>query len=314
MKVSEFMVDLHKRLMEERKVAESTATQYIQTLFKLNNSKPFNNMSWTRKYDTVQEIINSYAPSTQHTQYMVLSSVLFLFNDKSTYKAAYNHWRQKLQEAMKERSAEDPHEKSEKQEENWESWEDILKKKESMRADLSSFISNKHLTPAQYDKLQQYAILSLYTDIQPRRNQDYLDMFVVKKLGKDYDKAKNYYDMTTQRFVFNKYKTSKKYGEQVEQVPESLQEAMALLFRHHPLAKQKEFKLLVKADGSPLNTVNSITRVLNRVFGKRIGASMLRHIYLSSKYGDVMKDMQEDSEAMGHSVGEQKKYVKIDKN
>jgi hypothetical protein len=107
MKVSDYMVQLHKRLMEERKVSESTATQYLQTLFKLNGSKPFNNLAWLRKYDTVQAEIDKYAVSTQANQYAVLSSVLFFYNDKSTYKAAYNHWRQKLKQAMDEKDAKD---------------------------------------------------------------------------------------------------------------------------------------------------------------------------------------------------------------
>jgi integrase len=118
--------------------------------------------------------------------------------------------------------------------------------------------------------------------------------------------------MATHRFIFNKYKTAKKWGEQIESVPEPLQKTLQVFFAHHPLAKtkSKEFKLLVKHDGSPLNTVNSITRILNRIFGKKVGASMLRHSYLSSKYGNVLEEMKEDAEAMGHTVAEQKNYVK----
>jgi hypothetical protein len=174
--------------------------------------------------------------------------------------------------------------------------------------------STKLLSPSQFDKLLQFVVLSLYTDISPRRNQDYLDMYVVKKLGKDYDKNKNYYDLATNRFVFNKYKTSKKYGEQVENVPVELQNTLKLYFQHHPGAhsKSKEFKLLVKHDGSALNTVNSITRILNKIFRKKVGASMLRHIYLSSKYGNVLKEMKEDSIGMSHSVAEPKNYIKYD--
>ena len=43
MKVSEFMLNLQRRLIDERKVAESTATQYLQTLWKLSGEKKFNN-------------------------------------------------------------------------------------------------------------------------------------------------------------------------------------------------------------------------------------------------------------------------------
>ena len=313
MKVSEFMLQLAKNLQEERKIAESTATQYLQTLFKLNGSKSFNNLSWTKKFDAVQTIIDTYADSTRGNQYMVLASALSLFKDKATYKAAYEHWKEKMMEARKEREAQPIHEKSEKQEENWLTWEEIDKKKSELKEACSSFLSSKNITAAQFEKLQQYALLCIYTDIQPRRNQDYLEMYVVKKLGKEYPTDKNYYDMATQRFIFNKYKTAKKYKEQVEAVPEPLQAALKCYIAHHPLAKakNKEFKLLVKPDGSPLNTVNSITRILNKIFGKKVGSSMLRHIYLSNKYGDITQEMEKDAEAMGHSVGVQKEYIKV---
>jgi hypothetical protein len=313
MKVSEFMLQLAKKLQEERKIAESTATQYLQTLFKLNGSKSFNNLAWTKKYEEVQGRIDTYAESTRGNQYMVLCSALSIFQDKATYKAAYNYWKDKMMEARKERNSKPIHEKSEKQEENWITWEEVDKKKQELKEACSSFLSTKHITASQFDKLQQYLVLCLYTDIQPRRNQDYLEMYVVKKLGKEYPTDKNFYDIATQRFIFNKYKTAKKWKEQVETVPESLQQALRCYLAHHPLAKgkTKEFKLLVKPDGTPLNTVNSITRILNKIFGKKIGSSMLRHVFLSSKYGSVVEEMEKDSAAMGHSTTQQKEYIKI---
>ena len=69
---------------------------------------------------------------------------------------------------------------------------------------------------------------------------------------------------------------------------------------------------LVNADGSPLESVNAITRILNRVFGKNVGSTMLRHIYLSSKY-DV-KEMDDDAEKMAHSSGLQHAYLKSEVN
>jgi len=317
MKVSEFMIGLAKTLQEERKIAESTATQYLQTLYKLNSSKPFGNLAWTKKYDTVQAIIDTYAESTRGNQYMVLSSALSIFNNKAGYKPAIEHWKGKMIEARKDRDAIPIHEKSDKQEENWLTWEEVNKKKSQLEQDILPLSSIKHITQSQFDKLQQYLVLSLYSDIQPRRNQDYLEMYVVKKLPKVYDTDKNFYDLASHRFIFNKYKTAKTYKEQVENVPEDLQKAISMYIKHHPLNKGKinEYKLLVKYDGSPLNTVNSITRILNKIFdGKKVGASMLRHIYLSDKYGDASKASDEarkiDAEAMGHSVSQASEYIK----
>jgi integrase len=62
------------------------------------------------------------------------------------------------------------------------------------------------------------------------------------------------------------------------------------------------------ADGKALTAVNAITRILNKIFGKKLGSSMLRHIFLSDKYD--IKEMEEDAEAMGHSVAEQRKYLR----
>ncbi len=318
MKTTEFMLQLSKQLQEERKIAESTATQYLQTLYKLNNSSSFNNLAWTRKFEDVQKVIDTYAPSTQGNQYMVLTSALSSFSGKATYKRPYNHWRDKMMESRKAAEEEPIHEKSEKQEKAWLTWDDVKSKKDTIKAEVAEFINNKHITVTQYDKLLQSLILSLYTDIPPRRNQDYLDMYVVRKYSKEMPATKNYYDMSSQKFIFNKYKTAKTYGSQTVDVPDSdeapLQKAIHDYLKFHPLAKgkAKEFKLLVKPDGSPLTTVNVITRFLNRIFGKKVGSSMLRHVYLSSKFGDTMKEMEKTADEMGHSTAVQKDYIKYD--
>jgi hypothetical protein len=48
------------------------------------------------------------------------------------------------------------------------------------------------------------------------------------------------------------------------------------------------------------------------VFGKKVGSSMIRHIFLTDKYKDTLEEMKKDSEAMGHSVAQQKDYVRTD--
>jgi hypothetical protein len=302
MRATEFMLVLQKRLIDERKISENTALQYLQTLYKLNGSTPFNNLAWAKKKETVQEIINGYSPSTQNTQYAVLTSALSLFNDKATYKSCYNYWRSKMLESKKEKEGGD-REKNEKQKENWIEWSDVLDHKDELKKEVDEFINNKTITGTQFDKLLNFVVVSLYTDIPPRRNE-FLDMYVVKKWSDSLSKEKNYYDLATHKMIFNKYKTSKKYGVQTVDVPITLQTTLAAFFKHHPNAKQKganDFKLLVRHDGSDLNTVNSITRILNKVFGKNIGSSMLRHSYLSAKYGDAVEDLEDDTSAMGNS-------------
>jgi integrase len=117
--------------------------------------------------------------------------------------------------------------------------------------------------------------------------------------------------------VFNRFKTAKKYGQQKETIPAELWDAVSAYLKFHPLMKKRLpksacIKFLVKADGTPLNSANGITRLLNKAFGRKIGSSMLRHIFLTDKYGSTLKEMEDDAAAMGHSVSQQREYVKDD--
>jgi len=46
------------------------------------------------------------------------------------------------------------------------------------------------------------------------------------------------------------------------------------------------------------------------VFDKKIGSSLLRHIYLTDKYGDKLKEQKKSAENMAHSLKTQKEYIK----
>jgi integrase len=314
MRVSEFMLQLGKQLQATREISESSANQYLQTLHSLHNKTPFNNLSWLKSHDSVNSVLNTFAPATQRGYITAIVSCLSLFKDKPTYKKTYKYWYDKMMEA-KENSDKPANTKSDKQDANWVEWEEVQKIKSALATEVSKVATGKHITPSGYDTLLRFVVLSLYTDIAPRRNQDYMDMYVVKKWDKELPKDKNYLDLASGRFIFNKYKTAKTYGEQIEEIPNTedkpLLRAIQLLLKYHPLNKPKvkEYKFLVAHDGSPLNSVNAITRMLNKVFGKKVGSSMLRHIYLTGKYGNQLDEMKKDAEAMGHSVSEQKEYV-----
>ena len=65
----------------------------------------------------------------------------------------------------------------------------------------------------------------------------------------------------------------------------------------------------------PMST-NGVTRTLQRISatyfdGKKIGSSLLRHMYLSEKYGQNVQDKEKDSYIMGHSLGMQNDYIKV---
>lgn len=322
-RTTDFMLNLAKQLVEERKVAESTAALYIKNLWTINGGKEFNNLSFLRKTDEVEKKLEEYADTTRKTYLASIVSVLSLVKDKPTYKKVHQHYHDKMMSASadhKEKEKESNGEKTQKQKDNWMDWDTVLKVKTDLYNTVKGFVGQKALTAQQFNELLSLMILSLYTDVPPRRNQDYTDMFVVGKWNDKMDTSKNYLDLLGSQFVFNKYKTAKKYGTQIVdfQKADMLKDILTMYLKHHPLHKGKvtkntEFRFLAYQDGAPLSAVNSITRILNKSFGKRVGSSMLRHIYLSSKYADIKDEQQRDADAMGHSVAEQQGvYVKTD--
>ena len=314
MKVSEFMLNLTKELMEKKDVSESTSNAYVKSLYMLNGKEPFKTLTFVKDTEAIDKKISEYADNTQKALYTTITSVLSLYKDKPTYKKVYAYYYDKMMDKAKDmKQNNNTSEKTVKEKDNWIDWKEVQEKSQNLADTVRQFASLKNITPEQFTELLHWLVLSLYTEIQPRRNQDYLDMWVVKKWKEDMPTDKNYLDLATKQFVFNKFKTQKTYGQQKIDIPEGLMRVVQLYLKHHPLvkgnkSKTTEFKFLVFPDGSPLVAVNAITRILNRVFGKKIGSSMLRHIFLSSKYD--INEMENDSKAMGHSVEEQRKYLR----
>jgi len=317
-KISEFMSNLSKELMEKKGVAESSATSYIRLMFTLNDKAAFKTLSFLRNKDAIMQKIKEYADSTQKTVLAAIVSVLSLYADKPTYKAIHRFYHEEMVKMINADREVNTSEKTEKQKTNWIDWKNVKELSLGPRTKLAEYANKKQLTASEAEHLLQNLILSLYVCIQPRRNQDYLNMMVVKKWTEVMPTDHNYLDITGERFIFNVYKTAKKYGTQIVPIPNDeanpLMNILVSYLKHHKLYKETKGKVgvpfLVTMDGKPLTAVNSITRILNKIFGKKVGSSMLRHIFLSDKYD--IDEMQKDAAAMGHSLDEQKKYMKHD--
>jgi hypothetical protein len=306
------MVKLAKSIQDSRGVVETTANEYVNMLKQLNGGLSYSNLGFLKKRTEVMAKMGEYAESTQKSMLGAIVSILSILKDKPTYKSIYNFYYERMMEASKKAREGDSSVKTETQEANWITWEDVVKRLTALEEEVGKFSKNKMITPGQWQTLLSYVVLALYTLIPPRRNQDYQDLFVVKKWNDKMEKDKNYYDIAGKRFIFNKYKTSKAHGAQELDIKdnEALLSILNLYLKLHPSKGKPEMKLLVNGDGSTLASVNSITRILNKVFGKHIGSSMLRHIYLSSKYKDTLKEMKDDADAMGHTTEVQREYVK----
>jgi hypothetical protein len=308
--ISPYMMELHKELKDKREIADQTASQYIRTLYSLNSDRQFNNLAWLKNTESVELRLGEYAESTQKTMLATIVSTLSLMNQKSSYKKIFAYWYNRMMDKSNEARNKDTTIKSPTQEKNWLSWDVILAHEKRLAEESDRIVKQKVLSVSDWNTLLSYMILSLYTKFSPRRNQDYQFMKIVKSEKQATNLDFNYYIMDKQEFVFNKYKTAKAHGEQKFEVPAELVNVINLYLKKHPGVSKSPYFFLVQFDDTPLPSVNSVTRILNRIFGKNVGTTMLRHIYLSAKY-DVT-EMNEDAEKMGHTSGMQREYMKID--
>ena len=180
--------------------------------------------------------------------------------------------------------------------------EAILK---SLEKQAKQIYSKDKLDMSDFQKIQQYVLLSLTGGVYmaPRRSLDWVMKF------KDYDAEKdNFFDLKGKRFVFNIFKTKKSKGQQVIEVPKPL---LAILKKWISILPTDETHLLFDGKGNPI-TPSQITHRLNTIFDKPISTSMLRHIYLTSKFSGVnLKELNDTADAMGQSnIATTLSYVK----
>lgn len=311
--ISQFMLGLAESLIKNRNLEETTATSYIKILMNLNGGKAFNNLAFLKNKDAIMAKLGEYSESTQKSTLGTIVAVLTALKDKPTYKALYNFYYERMSSASKAAREADTTEKTDTQQMNWIKWDDVLAKRNELQEKLPTS-KTKLLSVAMWNNMLSYVILCLYTMIPPRRNLDYQNLYVVKKWNDKMDTDKNYYDLSAQKLIFNKYKTSKAHGKQEIDIGDNkeLRDALSLYIQFHPDRKKPEYRLLVNMDGSALASINSITRILNKIFDKNIGSTMLRHVYLSDKYKLDMDEMKKDADAMGHNLSTQRDYIKTD--
>lgn len=308
--------DFEKKIMENfvnKGLGESSIAFYTRNLKKLNGDKKITSFNFLKD---VEKTLEKLKDKKENTQRGYIISIVSALSSEPKLKALYTKYYDILKKVNTElKDKESKNEKSETQKENWIDWEEVKKIYSEYDTIVKTFEKKKTLTKSEYYTLLEFVVLSLYTLSPPRRNKDYQNMFLVKgKLPKEEDK--NYLDVKKGQFIFNDYKTKDTYGSQTVDIPEELQKNIKLYLKHYPNKEIKEKSIilpfLVDSEGNQLKNVNSITLLLNKIFKKKVGSSLLRSIYLSDKYGDTRKEQLKDAKEMANSVNvQQSNYVKI---
>ena len=104
-------------------------------------------------------------------------------------------------------------------------------------------------------------------------------------------------------FKISDYKTSDKYGTKTLVIEDKqLISAIKLWLKHNKTG----YFILNPSNLQQGISTNQLTRLLtgvtsDRLQGRRIGSTMLRHMYLTSKFGAVEEEKEKTADMMGHS-------------
>jgi integrase len=299
-------------VFKDKKITESSKKLYCSNLKRLNGGLEVKDFKFLSNIDKIADTIKDAKPNTQRNYYIVICSVLGeLKKDNKKYQKLYDSYYKiltQLNVTLKDQTT-----KTDVENENWISPQAIQDKLTSKMEILKEINKKRKINKEQFERLLDLIILGLYTLQPPRRNIDYLNMFLLTNAynAETHGTEKNFLDLVNKTFVLNNYKTAGTYKTQIVPINEELFNIIKLYIKFRGL-KESNIPFLVNHEENPIMESNALTKKLNAIFdGKKIGSSMLRKLYLTNKYSDVMNEMKEDAKDMGTSSSVmQTNYIK----
>jgi len=306
-----FIEDL-KVLLESQKDkrrSEKTIKMYISNINKLykilGNEEDMEDLDWLTDVEKITDILSDkhFTTLRNYLNSIIVSLQVAEYPEEliKEYQSIRDEFNDKY---IKENSTGVI---SAKQEENFATMDEINKVIKEMKEEIDSKkLFRKDITPKEKALVQMYVIINILTQY-PFRN-DLAGMKLIKKKGfnnlsMDEKKKNNYLlqDKNDFYFILNEYKTQAKYGEKKIKVEKN--NLPSLLRKYIPLLDSEY--LFVSSTGKPISR-NALTQVLSKTFekylGKKISTTLLRKIYMSSKYDPKLNvEMEKDAEIMGHS-------------
>ena len=291
--MSDLKLLLQEKIKENRpKLSTSSVKTYISILSNLYKKlKGDGNVEWFNKESN--QILKCLEEKNDQTKKTNLSA-LFILTGNKEYQSIMNLVMKKVNDNYKNQTM------NEKQKENWISIDDIKDKYNALSVDANLMLNKKKILNE--NVMMEFLLMSFLSGVimPPRRSLDYSEMKI-----RNFDtKTDNYYKAN--KFYFNQYKTFKTYGLQILDVPKELNNVLKKWIK----INTNDY-MIYSSNGHKISCPQ-ITRILNKVFGKKISTSMLRHIYLTNVYKDVpqINKMENLANEMGHSVSTAMEYIK----
>ena len=304
------MTDVKKEIKKLRpNLKDNTIHQYslqltkLQKLFDTDNYKFLDNPK-----DVANKISHLHYTSQRNAYNAIILLLLAIEGDKELIEE-YSKMRDELNNKYEEEQASGKI--SEKQSKNFVEMSEVENMVNEMGNTVKGYKKKESLNQNERQLLKAYTLFSILIRIPTRNDQAGMILISKKmynKLKEEDKKAHNYLLMekSSMKFIYNQYKTAKKYAENIVDVPKDLEKILRMYIRIMGIKSGDVLFDMTKNAQSQL-----LLKMSQKYMGKRISSTMIRKIYLSSKYGDTLKEMKEDAKMMGHSTDvAQSVYIK----
>ena len=287
----------------------NTVKQYVVNLKKLQKIYDTDGYDFLKKPDDVMDKISNLHYLSQRNMLNAVIVLLMALNHDKKHDELLEEYG-KLRDELNDKYSEEQKSGiiSDKQSKNFATTEEIFEMINKMADDLKPLKkkTKDEITKKEMQLLQAYTLFNIYARM-PFRN-DVAGMMAInqaqyKKLSEKEKKDNNYLVVPSKGniyFVLNKYKTSKKYEELDLPIEDK---DLRKILRYY--LKMNGMGILFKTStGKPLTRIE-LSKVLlkysEKYMNKKISTTLLRKIYLSSKYGNMKEELEKDNKVMGHS-------------
>jgi hypothetical protein len=286
----------------------STIKQYDTNLKKLKKLFDTDNFDFLSDPDKVMEKIENLHYTTQRNFLNAIIVLLMALNHDKKYDDLIEEYG-KIRDGFNSKYEEEQSSGviSDKQSKNFATIEEVYDMINKMAVELKPIKkkTKDEITKKEMNLLQIYILFTIYSKYPMRNDVAGMEAISKREYNKlsDSEKEENNYLVVRKGgmfFVLNKYKTSKKYEELKIEIEDK---NVKKLLRYY--LKINGMGVLFKSStGKPLTRTELSKQLLkfsNKYMGKSISTTLLRKIYLSSKYGDMKEELEKDNKIMGHS-------------
>ena len=280
----------------------NSITQYVAQLRKLQSLFETDNFNFLSNPKKVAEKIDHLHYTTQRNIYN--SILVYLQGTESKKDDKFINDYITIRDALNDKYAEEQQsgKVSEKQKDKLVDISEIEDMISQLDSEVKPMKKRTSFTQPEISKIRAWILFNMLVRIPTRNDASHM-IFIsqsqYKKLS-DKEKEQNNYLVKKAggwKFIYNQYKTSKVYKENVLDVPADLQKLL------------KEYITMMKYqlgdDIFPFSP-NAMSQLLlkysKKYMGKAISTTMIRKSYMSSKYGKLKDELEEDSKKMMHSV------------